>query len=153
MTIEERINTLKADFTEIVDLVEENSQLFDDLKSKIVKIQEWYNNYVNEHKDHLFIFGLDCFHYQAKVIDVEYDDMKRLYSSITNRMYCEYYKLQQIVVKYATDNITDKKVLDVVNNNNNFPKYRDLEPYKQYGMDTITCLHDILLLMFSSMCS
>ena len=42
------------------------------------------------------------------------------------------YKLHQIIIKYIRDGIDDKKILDLVNNNNTFPRYMDLEPYKQY---------------------
>ena len=94
-----RIALLKTEYSEILFLKQENSQLFDKSKDKIRKLQEWYNNYIDENNNHLFIFGLDAFHYQGKIIDVEYDDMKRLYHSITNRIYCEYYKLYQIIVK------------------------------------------------------
>ena len=76
--------------------------------------------------------------------------MKRLYHSITNRMYCEYYKLYQIIVKYTEQVVKDKKVTDVVNSNSNFPKYHDLEPYKQYGTETITQIHDVIMLLFSN---
>ena len=145
-----RIALLKTEYSEILFLKQENSQLFDKSKDKIRKLQEWYNNYIDENNNHLFIFGLDAFHYQGKIIDVEYDDMKRLYHSITNRIYCEYYKLYQIIVKYIEEVVQDKKVIDVVNSNSNFPKYHDLEPYKQYGTETITQLHDVIMLLFAS---
>ena len=149
--IENRINLLKSEHNELIDLKEENKQLFDKLKAKIVQLQSWYNKYVAEHKDHLFIFGLDSFHYQGKIIDVEYEDMMRLYCSISNRMYCEYYKLYQIMIKYVMENVKDKKVIDIITSNNSFPMYKDLEPYKQYGSETISQLHDIVLLLFSGL--
>ena len=149
-SINERISGLKNEFSEILFLKRENSQLFEKSYDKIKKLKEWYNNYVKENHDHLFIFGLDSFHYQGKIIDTEYDDMKRLYQSITNRMYCEYYKLYQIIVEYTEKVVKDKKVSDVVASNNNFPKYMDLEPYRQYGTETISQLHDIIVLLFSS---
>lgn len=148
--INERISGLKTEFSEILFLKRENSQLFEKSSDKIKKLKEWYNNYVKENHDHLFIFGLDAFHYQGKIIDTEYDDMKRLYQSITNRMYCEYYKLYQIIVEYTEKVVKDKKVSDVVASNNNFPKYMDLEPYRQYGTETISQLHDVIVLLFSS---
>ena len=148
--IGERITALKNEFSDILFLKQENSHLFEKCRDKIQKLQEWYNKYIHENHNHLFIFGLDSFHYQGKIIDVEYDDMKRLYHSITNRMYCEYYKLYQIIVKYTEQVVKDKKVTDVVNSNNIFPKYHDLEPYKQYGTDTITQLHDVIMLLFSN---
>ena len=148
--IGDRITALKNEFSEILFLKQENSHLFEKCKDKIQKLQEWYNKYIHENHNHLFIFGLDSFHYQGKIIDVEYDDMKRLYHSITNRMYCEYYKLYQIIVKYTEQVVKDKKVTDVVNSNSNFPKYHDLEPYKQYGTETITQIHDVIMLLFSN---
>ena len=145
-----RIAALKTEFSDILFLKQETVLLFEKSKEKIKKLQEWYNSYIDENHNHLFIFGLDAFHYQGKIIDVEYDDMKRLYQSITNRIYCEYYKLYQIIVKYTEQVVKDKKVTDVVNSNNNFPKYHDLEPYKQYGTETITQLHDVIMLLFTS---
>ena len=145
--IEDRLYALKTEFSNITFLIGENTQLFESLREKIIKLQAWYEDYVSSHKDNLFIFGLDCFHYQAKIIDVEYDDMKRIYSSITNRMYCEYFKLHQIIVNYVQRSVKDKNILDIVQNNNNFPMYKDLEPYKQYGMSVIMRLHDIILLL------
>ena len=149
-TIGSRIIALKNEFADILFLKQETSQLFEKSKDKIKKLQEWYNNYIDENHNHLFIFGLDSFHYQGKIIDVEYDDMTRLYSSITNRIYCEYYKLYQIIVQYTEQVVKDKKVEDVVKSNNHFPKYQDLEPYKQYGTETITQLHDVIMLLFTS---
>jgi hypothetical protein len=55
------------------------------------------------------------------------------------------------MIKYITDNVKDKKVIDIVTSNNNFPMYKDLEPYKQYGSETISQLHDIVLLLFSGL--
>ena len=93
---------------------------------------------IKDHKQYVYLFGLDSFHFQGKIIDIEYDDMKRLYYAITNRIYCEYFKLYKIVVEYIIENITDdKKLLDLVSVNNNFPIYKDLEPFKQYNFEII----------------
>ena len=83
-TIDERVDTLRIEYIQITDMTSENGNLFETLREKITKLQTCYNEYITDHKGHLFIFGLDCFNYQAKIIDVEYDDMRRLYSSITN---------------------------------------------------------------------
>ena len=149
--IDERITALRLEFTDLSESVNENTEVFSSLREKVTKLKDFYSEYIHAHKDNLFIFGLDCFHYQAKIIDVEYDDMHRLYLSITNRMYCEYFKLHQIVCKYIVAHIDDKKVLDVVHNNDAFPMYKDLEPFRQYGFDVISQVHDILLLLFVSM--
>ena len=113
--MDKRINDLKLDFTKIVDLKNENVKIFDTLDLKIKNLKGLYSEFIKNNKQNLFIFGLDSFHFQGKLIDIEYDDMKRLYYAITNRVYCEYFKLYKIVVDYITDNMNeDKKMLELV---------------------------------------
>jgi len=66
--------------------------------------------------------------------------MLRLFHSIINRMYCEYYKLCKIIIEYICKNISDKKLLEIANMNANLPVYKDLEPFKQYEFQFITGL-------------
>ena len=149
--IETRIKDLKDSFSKIVDFNTENKHMFDELTEKIKKLQVTYSDYIQHHNDPMYILGLDCFRYQSRIIEVEYDDMKRLFLSITNRIYCEYYKLHQILIKYMKENIPDKKILDLISNNDNYPEYLDLEPYKEYDMDIIYQLNDVILLFFSNL--
>jgi hypothetical protein len=48
------------------------------------KLKELYKEFVSNNKNNLFVFGLDSFRFQSKLIDIEYDDMKRLFLAITN---------------------------------------------------------------------
>lgn len=146
MDMDKRINDLKIDFTKVVDLKNENIRMFETLDLKIKNLKNIYAEFVKNNKQNLFIFGLDSFHFQGKIIDIEYDDMKRLYYAITNRIYCEYFKLYKIVVDYIIENITDdKKLLDLVSVNNNFPLYKDLEPFKQYNFEIIQSVHETII--------
>ena len=151
MEIDKRINDLKIDFTKVVDLKNENVKMFETLEGKIKQLKNIYTEFIKTNKQHLFIFGLDSFHFQGKLIDIEYDDMKRLYAAITNRIYCEYFKLYKIVVDYIVENITDdKKIVDLINVNNNYPIYKDLEPFKQYDFDIIQSVHETVITLLMS---
>jgi len=77
--------------------------------------------------------------------------MHRLFLAITNRMYCEYFKLFNIVVKYIKENISDKQIIDFINANNNYPVYKDLEPFKKYDFETIQNIHEILITLLNSL--
>lgn len=144
--MDKRINDLKQDFTKVVDLKNENVKMFDTLDVKIKNLKLIYAEFIKNNKQQLFIFGLDSFHFQGKLIDIEYDDMKRLYYAITNRIYCEYFKLYKIVVDYILENVDDdKKMLDLVKVNNNFPVYKDLEPFKQYEFEIIQSIHETIV--------
>ena len=151
MDIDKRINDLKQDFTKIVDLKNENVKMFDTLDLKIRNLKAIYSEYIKNNKNQLFVFGLDSFHFQGKLIDIEYDDMKRLYYAITNRIYCEYFKLYKIVADYITENmVDDKKVLELVKVNNNYPVYKDLEPFKQYDFEIIQNVHETIVGLLNS---
>jgi hypothetical protein len=149
-SIEQRINNLKTDFTKVIDLKNENIQIFDTLEIRIKKLKEMYSTFIKNNKHNLFIFGLDSFHFQSKIIDIEYDDGKRLFSAITNRMYCEYFKLYKIIVEYILENISDKKIIELTKINNNFPIYKDLEPFRQYDFGMIQNLHETIIELLNS---
>jgi len=153
MEIEHRLNELKTEFSQITELKEENTNIFHILEDRINKLKSSYNEFISNNKQNLFVFGLDSFHFQGKLIDIEYDDTKRLFNAITNRMYCEYYKLHKIINEYVTDNITDKKILEAAKVNSNFPVYKDLEPFKQYDFNFIQQLHELIISILHSLCS
>jgi hypothetical protein len=68
-------------------------------------------------------------------------------------MYCEYYKLHKIIIDYVIENVTDKKILELIKLNNNFPIYKDLEPFKQYDFLTIQQIHELNISILHSLCS
>ena len=140
-----RINELKINFTKILDLKNENVKTFGILEAKICKLKEFYSEFVKNNKNNLFIFGLDSFHFQGKLIDIEYEDIQRLYSAITNRIYCEYFKLYKIIVQYILDNIIEQKIIDLVHVNNSYPIYKDLEPFKKYDFEVIQSIHEFII--------
>ena len=145
-----RLNNLKQDFTKIVDIKNENVKTFITLSEKIKKLKEFYADFIKNNKQNLFMFGLDSFHFQGKLIDIEYDDMHRLFDAIINRMYCEYYKLCKIIIEYIHKNISEKKVLELTTMNSNFPVYKDLEPFKKYDFDHIQNLHENILVLLQA---
>lgn len=149
-SIEKRLNDLKISFTKITDVKNEDLNTFSILEIKMSKLKELYKEFVNNNKNNLFVFGLDSFRFQSKLIDIEYDDMKRLFLAITNRMYCEYFKLLKIIVEYIKESIDDKKLLDFIKVNDNYPVYKDLEPFKKYDFEIIQNLHELLLTLLSS---
>jgi len=142
--METRFVKLKSDFNNIITIRNSVKNIFDILQIRINKLKIFYSEFIKDSKHDMFIFGLDSFHFQSKLIDIEYDDMKRLFLAINNRMYCEYFKLYKIITEYILKNITDKKVKDNIKINN-YPVYKDLEPYKEYKFETIQDIHENIL--------
>jgi hypothetical protein len=93
---------------------------------------------------------LDSFHFQGKLIDIEYEEMTRIYYGIMNKMYCEYYKLYKIIVEYVNENIKDDKIQNLIQANNQYPVYKDLEPYKQYDFHFTKELHETIIVILTA---
>jgi hypothetical protein len=148
--MDHRLNELKEEFNNITDMRDGITKIFETLKIKTEKLKDIYADFIKNNKENLFVFGLDSFHFQSKLIDIEFDDMKRLNSGIMNRVYCEYYKLYKIVQNYIRNNITDRKILELVQIENNYPVYKDLEPYKEYDYSITQDIHENILILLGS---
>jgi len=146
--MDERITNLKNNFIEIIQVKESNIATLQVLLQRIQKIKECYTDFISSNQDTLSVFTLDSFHFQGRLIDIEYEDMNRLFLSISNRMYCDYYKLFKIMIEYIEENINDKKLLELIQiNKTQYPVYKDLEPFKQYDLQYIQNLHELLLVI------
>lgn len=149
--MEQQINELKTTFHKIVGLKNENDKKMAMLDSKTKHLKNIYNDFIKYNNEILCVFSLDSLHFQSKVIDIEYDDMKRLFSCILNRMYCEFFKLYKIITEYIKTSITDKKIKELLNIHNQYPVYKDLEPYKVYEFETIESIHAVVLELLVSL--
>lgn len=150
--MENKLVSLKNNFNKIMDIRSNIEEIFDILRVKIVKLQKMHSDLIHACKTQLFIFGLDSFHFQNKIIDIEYEDMMRYFLAINNRMYCEYFKLHRIIVEYIHKNTKDSKMMEVAKLHK-FPPYKDLEPFKEYKMNILNELHEAIIGLLSSMIS
>jgi len=145
--MDNNLEQLKKNFNKIRDIRHKISAIFNTLEAHMKKLKETHSNFIKTNKENIFIFGLDSLQFQSKLIDIEYDDMKRIFLAINNRIYCEYYKLYKIMIDYIKCNINDKKALDLIKLNSNFPIYKDLEPYKNYDFEIVQEIHEQIILI------
>ena len=150
--MEIRISNLKTEFNNISLVRSKIMNIFESLKNKSTKLKSMYSDFIKQGNSQLFVFGLDSFHFQSKLIDLEYDDMHRIFLFVNNRMYCEYFKLYKIICSYVIEHITDKKILEIIKGNN-FPVYKDLEPFKDYKFQTTIDVHENILVLLNSIAS
>jgi hypothetical protein len=150
--MESRIVNLKNDFNNLINIRNNVKNIFEILQLRIDKLKLLYSEFIQNNKNQVFVFGLDSFHFQSKLIDIEYDDTKRLFMAIGNRMYCEYFKLNKIIIEYILNNINDKKITEIIHVNN-YPIYKDLEPFKEYKFETLMDIHENILKMVTILVS
>ena len=150
--MESQVVKLNSEFNNLINIRNNVKNIFDILQSRIDKLKLLYSEFIHNNKNQMFVFGLDSFHFQSKLINIEYDDMKRLFLAINNRMYCEYFKLNKIIIEYIFTNINDKKITEIITVNN-FPIYKDLEPFKEYKFETLMDIHENILKMINVLIS
>lgn len=152
--MEEQISELKKSFTNLIEIRTEVHTTFVGLNNIVTKLNTIYADFITNNHDKVLIFGLDSLRFQSKLIGIEYEDMRRLFYAINNRMYCEYYKLYKIIMDYIFENISDVKIIDMVKSDVYvFPVYKDLEPFKQYDFDTIQRVHEAILVFLNTLCT
>ena len=140
-----RINNCKTDYSNMNKLKMDVQTIFDTISDKLSKLNSLYNDIINVKNDTLFLFGLDSFFFQNKLLDKELDNMEQLYTYICNRIYGDYYKLYHIIVTFV-----EKENIHVEIPKKSYPKYLDLQPYKQYSnKDIDNIFNDCMYILLS----
>ena len=127
------------------------------IKNKIKKIEEIkgviktnYINYIKgENKEY---FGLDSFHFQNKVMELEHENMLKLYHFIDNRIYGDYYKLFILMTEFFNHHLNEKQMdrIKELKNIKSYPIYKDLEPFRLYEFDLIDNIHQDIILIINA---
>ena len=74
--IDIKINELKHKFMKIHSSRQDIRLIFENLDTKMKKLSEFYSELIKKNSsEKMFIFGLDSFHFQNKIINKEYSDM------------------------------------------------------------------------------
>jgi len=149
MDADSRLHILKNTFSSILNNRKDLLNTFIQQQVKIQLLKNNYAEYVKNNNSTLLVFGLDTFHFQSKLLDMEYDELNKFFLIINNRIYCEYFKLYKIIIEYLNKNIKEPKLLDMTKTINRFPVYKDLEPYKQYDIQIISDIHEQIILLLT----
>ena len=80
-------------FDKILEVREKINQVCEVIFNKINKLKNIYRLILDNHSSDDYVFGIDSFHFQNSLIEIEYLNLKNMFKMIDNRVYCEYYKL------------------------------------------------------------
>jgi hypothetical protein len=128
---------IKKNFNYIKELRSNINDIFLEVKEKLNALDKIYIELINTHKNIDYIFGIDSFYFQNKLIEIEYDNMKCIFNGINNRIYCEYYKLYKMIYTYIASELKDTILIEKLRQKKVYPIYKDLEPLKTYNFDLI----------------
>ena len=133
------------DFNTIKRLRSDLDTIFTEIETKLNVLTHIYSDMVKTHVDKTYTLGLDSFHFQNKLIQMEYDNMKNVFNFIENRIYCEYYKLLKILYEFIHKEIKDKEIVDkLLITHKHYPVYKDLEPTKIYDFNITTEINNTI---------
>ncbi len=145
------IQDLKQKYSVLKDCRTNIVSLQDNITVKIQKLNAIYEELIKFNKATLFVIGLDTFHFQKTLLNIEYETLNTYFNMISNRIYCDYYKMYKIIQKYVIDNINENKILDLFKTFSNYPVYDNLNIHRIYSFENITNIFsdivDILLSM------
>ena len=138
-------STIKSEFEKMKLIRLDIKKTFNEIETKINTLKGIYIELLNTHQDNTYIFGIDSFHFQNKMIESEYIYICKNFTDIENRMYCEYYKLYKMIQEYIKTEINDPKFLNNSISTKKYPVYKDLELNKNYEFNITSDLHQTII--------
>ena len=135
-------SNFKNSFETIKDYKNDIDNVFRYIKNKTEILTCMYNDYLKEIKDTVnYRLSLDSFNFQTKLINIEHDNYNKIFKFFINRMYGDYYKLYNKLIDYVKNNVKNVKIV----NDNQYPKYKDLEVNIEYNIEIIDDVYSNIL--------
>jgi hypothetical protein len=161
-----QIEKLKINFDNIITLKREIAKIKHLVVEKLAHLKEVYNDLIKSNNKKIFIFCLDSFYFQYKTFAMEMENIDRFRVLMNNRMYCDYYKLFNIILAYIKENHSELSKLMKNSSSNEeskldindlelktFPVYKDLEPFLEYKIEDIKDIHHNILHLINKLYS
>jgi hypothetical protein len=144
MTILFQLDKLIGSFQNLLTVQREIIVKKEVLSTKLQSLKDTYTQLVKTNSKKIFLFCLDSFYFQYKILTIEMDNINRFSSMINNRMYGDYYKLYQLILVQLPDSHRNA----APSTDRTYPPYRELEPFFEYKVADIIHLHrDILRIL------
>ena len=132
------VDSLKHNFSKLIEIDKLIYEKKDIITENLNKLKNTYNNLIKHNSKKIFLFCLDSFYFQYKILNMELENLNRFIILINNRMYGDYYKLYNIIMMQ-----TKEKNIELPNapDSAKIPIYKDLEPFREYKIDDIEEIH------------
>ena len=145
--MEEQLKLLKTEFSIVKENIHTIHLNSASIKTKIEKLRTIYSQMVSENSSKkIFLFCLESFNFQIKSFSVDNENLNKSLLLISNRVYCDYYKLFKLIkslfeeYKYSTP----KEIVEP-------PVYDILNPFFEYSVETISKMHGDVTLMLETL--
>jgi hypothetical protein len=136
--MEDRTSILKTEFVNVKDTISKIAEIKNAIKQKLAFLKEIHGDLIKDNgSKKIFLICLESFHFQYKVMTFDTANMHRNFLLLTNRAYCDYSNLYNLLHKlfeeeYKIDIPTTKK----------HPVYNDLEPFSEYKLEDLYLVYE-----------
>jgi len=144
-----QIEKLRNNFENIITLKKEIAKVKMLVSDKLSQLKLIYNELIKTNNKKIFLFCLDSFYFQYKTFAMEMEHIDRYRALMNNRMYCDYYKLYNLIITHIKDNRADMNVAEL--EFKSYPAYKDLEPFQEYKLDDIKEIHNNILFLINQL--
>jgi hypothetical protein len=144
-----QIEKLRNNFENIITLKKEIAKVKMLVSDKLSQLKIVYNELIKTNNKKIFLFCLDSFYFQYKTFSMEMEHIDRYRALMNNRMYCDYYKLYNIIITHIKDNRSDMNVSEL--ELKTYPAYKDLEPFQEYKLEDIKEIHANILFLINQL--
>jgi len=143
------IEKLKIDFDNIITLKQEIAKTKVVVAENLNQLKNVYNDLIKSNSKKIFLFCLDSFYFQYKSFAMEMDNIDKFRILLNNRMYCDYYKLYNIILSNIKDNKIELSIEEL--ELKVYPPYKDLEPFQEYKLEDIKEIHANILYILNAL--
>lgn len=143
------IEKLKIDFHNIITLKQEIAKTKVIVAENLNQLKNVYNDLIKSNSKKIFLFCLDSFYFQYKSFAMEMDNIDKFRILLNNRMYCDYYKLYNIILSNIKDNKIELSIEEL--ELKVYPPYKDLEPFQEYKLEDIKEIHANILYILNAL--
>jgi hypothetical protein len=144
-----QIEKLRNDFENIITLKREISKIKLVVSDKLSQLKMVYNDLIKTNNKKIFLFCLDSFYFQYKTFAMEMEHIDRYRALMNNRMYCDFYKLYNLIISHIKENRADMNVIEL--ELKSYPAYKDLEPFQEYKLEDIKEIHSNILFIINQL--
>lgn len=142
----DKLKQVFIDITAIHTSIIEKKNILDE---KLNFLKTIYNELIKQNTKQMFVFCLDSFYFQYKMLNTEMQHICYFISIINNRMYGDYYKLYHIMLKQIKEKGIE--IVDLKDNLKNYPQYKDLDTTHDYVVENTTKVHSEIVDVLTKM--
>lgn len=145
--MEQQLETIKTEFSIVKENIHAITNNLTTVKKKLDRLKQIYSDMISTNSNKkIFLFCLESFNFQIKSFSVDADNLHKSLLLVSNRVYCDYYKLLKLIrvifeeYKYAFP----KELVEL-------PAYDVLNPMFEYGVDDIVKIHANVCLLIKTL--